>query len=429
MRSTYPVRLSVVLLATGIALAGCGGTPTPSGTPASGGSSGAAKVSGTLTFANWQWLEPGRGDKILAAVQKYETKNPGAKVVKQEITRADYEKTMSTQIGAGAGPDILIVPDPFFPELVAAGALEPVDDVVKATSGLRKTNDNYKADGKQMSILWEAVPYALVWNKAILEKAGVKPPTNVNELVTAAKTIKDKTGKTGFIVRHQLNEESPWWTDYSNWVFGHGGSWSDGKALTLNRQENIDALTALQKVYNSGGFGVGDDASTYRSKFAAGEVGMMIDNSSAALTVVSKANGIKPTDIASAPLPFPKGGSAYAGFSIGINSQSKNKALAKDFLTWMMSAEAQPGMADALFPSGIATAAKPSAALMAQHPWTDGFYKQLDNSSGVVIDGFEASTPQVRTIVLTEVARALSTGASPKAAMDAAQQKAASIKP
>ena len=428
MRTTITVRLSAVLVAVGMALAGCSGTTTPSA-PGSEGSGGAAKLSGTLTFANWQWLEPGRGDTILAAVKKYETKNPNAKIQKQEITRADYEKTISTQIGAGAGPDILIVPDPFFPELVSAGALEPVDDVVQASTGLRDSNNNYKADGKQMSILWEAVPYALVWNKALLDKAGVKPPTTVDELAAAAKAIKDKTGKTGFVVRHQMNEESPWWTDYSNWVFGYGGAWSDGKALTLNSQENVDALAALQKVYKSGGFGVGDDASTYRSKFSAGEVGMMIDNSSAALTVVSKAGGIKPTDIASAPLPFPKGGSAYAGFSIGINSQSKNKDLAKDFLKWMLSSEAQPTMADALFPSGIATPTKPSDTLTAQNPWVDGFYKQLDKSSGVVIKGFEASTPQVRTIVLTEVARCLSTGISPKEAMGAAQQKAASIKP
>lgn len=212
MRTTITVRLSAVLVAVGMALAGCSGTTTPSA-PGSEGSGGAAKLSGTLTFANWQWLEPGRGDSILAAVKKYETKNPNAKIQKQEITRADYEKTISTQIGAGAGPDILIVPDPFFPELVSAGALEPVDDVVQASTGLRDSNNNYKADGKQMSILWEAVPYALVWNKALLDKAGVKPPTTVDELAAAAKAIKDKTGKTGFVVRHQMNEESPWWTD------------------------------------------------------------------------------------------------------------------------------------------------------------------------------------------------------------------------
>lgn len=423
MRINKALRVSAVVLSASLVLAGCGSdTPAPQPTDS-------AKLEGTLTFANWQWLEPGRGDLILAAAQGYSAVNAGATIEKQEITRADYEKTISTQIGGGQGPDIFIIPDPFFPELVEAGALEPLDDVVKGVKGLRESNENYTdSDGKQMSILWEAVPYSLAYNKAILADAGVEAPTTVDELVAASNKIKEVTGKTGFVVRHQMNEESPWWTDYSNWVFGFGGGYSDGSKLTLDKQENIDALTALQKVYNSAGFGVGDDASTYRSRFAAGEIGMIIDNSSAVLTTVSKADGIKPEDIGSVVLPFPKGGSAYAGFSIGINANSTNKELAKDFLKWMLTEDSQKVFVDALFPSGIATEVTPSASIADKHEWVDAFYEQLKDSSSVVIPGFEAATPQIRTVVLTEVARTLSSGADPKEAMEAAQKNAASIK-
>lgn len=428
MKTRTAMKSAIMAVAVGLALSACSGG-------ADGGAAGAsgppAAEGGTLTFANWQWLEPGRGANILGAVKQYESANPKAKIEKQEITRADYEKTISTQIGSGAGPDILIIPDPFFPELASSGALEPLDGVLDpaSESALRKTNENYKFDGKQLGLIWEAVPYALFYNNDIMSAAGVKPPTTPDELATAAKTIKDKTGKTGFVVRHQLNEESPWFTDYSNWAYGFGGKWSDGKKLTLNSEENIAAADAFLKTYKSGGFGVGDDASTYRSKFAAGQVGMVIDNSSALLTMVSSKDGVKSSQVSASVLPFPGGGSAYAGFSIGINANSKNKGLAKDFIKWMMTAETQSKFADALFPSGIATGVSAPQAKIDANPWIDAFYKQLDNSSSVVIPGFETKTPQVRTIVLTQVARMLTTGISAKDAMDAAQQQAASLTP
>lgn len=426
MKIRTAMKSGIMAVTLGLALTACsggGGGSQDSGPPAGEG--------GTLTFANWQWLEPGRSENILAAVKQYESVNTKAKIEKQEITRADYEKTISTQIGSGAGPDILIIPDPFFPELASSGSLEPLDGVLDSASesALRKSNENYKFDGKQLGLIWEAVPYALFSNNDIMTAAGVKPPTTPEELAATAKTIQDKTGKTGFVVRHQLNEESPWFTDYSNWVFGFGGKWSDGKKLTLNSEENVAAADAFLKTYKSGGFGVGDDASTYRSKFAAGQVGMVIDNSSALLTMVSSKDGVKSSQVSASTLPFPGGGSAYAGFSIGINAHSKNKELAKDFIKWMMTSEAQTTFVDALFPSGIATGVSAPEAKIKANPWIDAFYKQLDKSSSVVIPGFETKTPQVRTIVLTQIARMLTTGISAKEAMDTAQQQAASLTP
>lgn len=407
-------------------------------TACSGGGGGAsqddgppAEEGGTLTFANWQWLEPGRGEDILAAVKEYEGVNANATIEPQEITRADYEKTISTQIGSGAGPDILIIPDPFFPELAASGALEPLEGVLDADSesALRESNENYMFEDEQLGLIWEAVPYALFYNNTIMSEAGVEPPTTPEDLTTAAQTIQEATGKTGFVVRHQLNEEAPWWTDYSNWAFGFGGAWSDGEQLTINSEENVAAADAYLNAYNSGGFGVGDDASTYRSKFAAGEVGMVIDNSSALLTMVSGDGAVQSSDVSASTLPFPGGGSAYAGFSIGINANSDNKELSKDFIRWMMTSEAQSTFVEALFPSGIATDVAAPESLIEANPWIEAFYEQLDNSSSVVIPGFETQTPQIRTIVLTEVERMLTSGVSAQEAMDAAQQQAEALAP
>ncbi len=399
----------------------------------SGGSTsttaGSAQHCGTLTYASWEWVEPTRGAQIWNALSAYTKEHPCVTLKQQAVTRADYDKTMSTQIGAGGGPDIMIIADPFLPTLVAAGALEPLDAALTGdvTKALRANNADYKFNGKQLSLIWETSPYALFWNKAIIAQAGVTPPTTFEELVQAAKTVKQKTGKTGFVVRHQMNEASAWWTDFGNWPVGFGGGWSKAGKLTINSPENIKAVAALKEIYGSGAFGVGDDASTYRSKFAAGQVGFIIDNSNIPFSTVANNNVVPSSDVGASVLPFPGGSSVYVGNSVGLNVHSKNKTLAKDFIRWMYSNEAQLSLADALFPATVGTNVSAQQSKIDANPWVKAFYKQGANSRSAIIKGFETKTQPIGTIVLTEVSKALNTNTSAKDAMDAAQKEAEAL--
>lgn len=399
---------------------------TSGGGGSAGGEGPSVEEGGTLTFANWQWLEPGRAETIFAAANGYTSENPEVEIEQQSIVRADYEKTISTQIGSGGGPDIFIVPDTYFPELVESGALEPLDDVLEPEDEerLASANEDYVDDGQQMGLVWETVPFAFFWNQQILDEAGVTPPTSFDELLTAAETITAETGKTGFAVRHQLNEEPVWWLDHANWEYGFGGGWSDGEELTINSPENVEAETAFKEMYDSGAFSVGDDASTYRSKFAAGEVGMVIDNSSALLTMIADSDVVTSEQVGASTLPFPTDSSAYAGFAIGINANSENKALAKDYLRWMFTEEAQQGFAEGLFPSSVGTDAEAPAELTEANPWVEPFFEQLPEAQNAVVQGFEAQTPIIRKIVLTQIERILTQDVDPQEALDQAQQEA-----
>lgn len=415
-------RLRAAALVAGVALAvsACSG-----GGGATGGEGPSVEEGGTLTFANWQWLEPGRAETIFGAVNGYTDENPNVTLKQQSITRADYEKTISTQIGSGAGPDILIIPDTYFPELASSGALEPLDAVISEEDEARLASNNkdWTYDGEQLAYVWESVPFAFFWNEQILDEAGVEPPTTFDELLSAAKAIKSKTGKTGFAVRHQMNEEPVWWIDHSNWELGYGGGWSDGEKLTINSPENVQAETDFKQMYDSGAFSVGDDASTYRSKFAAGEIGMVIDNSSALLTMV-KDGSVDSGKVGASALPFPGDGSVYAGFGIGINANSENKELAKDFIRWMYTPEAQTALAEGLFPSSVGTDAKAPEEMLNQHPWVDEFFAQLPTAENAVVKGFETETPVIRKIVLTQIERILTQDVDPQEALDAAQKEA-----
>jgi multiple sugar transport system substrate-binding protein len=412
-------RAAALLLAAALTLTACGGGES------GGGEGPPASEGGELTFANWQWLEPNRGDAIWETVSGYSAANPAATLTKQEITRKDYENTLKTQMGAGQGPDILVIPDSFFPELADAGLLEPLGGVLapEDEAALNATNEAGVVEGERLALSWEVVNYGLFWNSEILAAAGVAPPTTPDELVAAARTITDKTGVTGFFVRHQMNEETPWWTDFANWPYGFGGSWSEGGALTIDSPENIAAVTAYKQAYDSGAFAVGDDASTARSKFAEGNLAMMIDNSSALYTMVNGNTTVPSASVAASALPFPEPASANVGVYIGISANSDNKALAKDFLKWMFSPEAQTALAGALAPSTIGTDAETPQQFIADNPWV-GAFKEQAASRAAVVEGFETSTPKIRKAVLTQIERVLTQNVDPAEALRQAQQDA-----
>ena len=405
-------------------LAGCGSAPAggPGPPPAEGG---------TLTFANWQWNEPGRGEVILEAVEAYNRANPAARIEPVAITRADYEKTISTQIGSGGGPDLLASPAPFFHTMADAEVLVPLDGVLGPAqeATLRPNNEELRIGGSRLGLVWGVAPYALFWNQRILDEAGIRtPPRTFDELLAAAVQVHERTGKIGFATRHQLNEEDAWWDDFASWIYGFGGGWSDGERLTIDRPENVAAVEAFKRIYSSGAFAVGDDASTFRSKFGAGEVGFVLDNATVVSSALAKSKAVTSADVGSAVLPFPSGSSGAQSNVIAINANSPKQALAKDFLRWMYTSGPQAALADAQFPAGNGTTVEAPAAKVAANPWVGSFHTQLEDSQSLVVPGFEIETPQIRNIVLTRVQQVLISDVGAAEALAEAQRDAEELR-
>ena len=412
-------RLAALAVSAGVLLAGCsttrGGAEGP--TPEQGG---------TITIASWLWLEKGRGEQLQQALDGYSARHPGVQIEPQAVTRAEFEKTMSTQIGGGRGPDLLVLPDTFFPELAEAGALEPLDGVLdRATEDtLLAANDGFRHEGRRLALLWEQSPYGLFWNTELLARAGVAPPRTAEELLAAAEAVHERTGAIGFAGRHQMNEESIWWSDFSNWPYGFGGEWSDGERLTIDTPANIAAVTAFKRMYDSPAFSRGDDASTYRSKFAAGEVGIMIDCAPCMRTILRGNDRLSSADIGGSTLPLPTDRSVYVGVGIGINPHSQHKALARDFLRWLYSTEGQGALQEVNFPSTVGTDLPPPRRLLEENPWVVPVRDALPDARQSLVAGFGSGTPQIRRIVLSHVERVLTRDVDPAAALGAAQREA-----
>lgn len=408
--------LVAVAAAGAIALtaSGCGGGGSDTNDSADG------PIAGELSFGNWQWLEEGRGDRMWEAVSEFAAANPDVTMSKSETPFAQYADKLNTELGAGAGPDVFVVLDRQYWSLAEAGVLEPLDDVIDAES-LNASNENLVIDGERYGVTWEQVSYGLLCNKNVMAASDITAlPTTVDELIEAGEKA-EAAGFAGFAVRHQMNEFNGWAYDFPSWVVGYGGGWSDGEELTIDSQENIDGLTAYKQVFESGIVPVGDDASTFRSKFKENQLACIIDNSGTP-NALSVGGAITGADIEAGPLPFPEPG-AHQKLILAVNANSDNVATAKEFVSWVASQEGQEALRPSIGASTMATDIPIDAAYLQEMPWAAAFEEIGKTSRSGIPQGFETESDAIMREVLAGVERVVTTGADPTAELQRAQQQ------
>lgn len=395
-RRARALRITGLVAVATIALAGCA---------AGDDSSDAGSAGGELTFSNWQFLEDGKGPIIWDAVKGYTGPDDNIELTKVEIPFANYADKLSTELGAGGGPDVMVLQDSQFASLVDAGVLEPLDDIADELGDtLNNTNEAGVFDGGQYGFNWERPTYStVIYNKDIFAELGLEVPTTFDEFLTTAKTIKDELGIAGWAGRHQTAEIDGWTLEMANWIYGFGGELSDGKKLTIDKAENVEAVEAFLETFASGVAPIGDDASTFRAKFGQGQVGMLFENSGVATTITSNPdNAVNGQNMGAAPLPLANPGS-NSQLIIAVNANSDNKEAAKDFVRWVLGEEGQTAIRAGLGASAMATDVEPDAAFLEANPWATQFLEAAKTSKSTLVEGFETESKVVWREVLTAV--------------------------
>lgn len=396
-RPTRALRVVGIAAVSAIALAGCSAG-------SDSGDAGAA-AGGELTFSNWQFLEDGKGPIIWDAVKGYTGPNDDIELTKVEIPFANYADKLSTELGAGGGPDVMVLQDSQFASLVDAGVLEPLDDIAdELGDSLNATNEaGFFQDG-QYGFNWERPTYnTVIYNKDIFAQLGLEAPTTFEEFLTTAETIKAELGIAGWAGRHQTAEIDGWTLEMANWIYGFGGELSDGEKLTIDKAENVEAVEAFLETFESGVAPIGDDASTFRAKFGQGQVGMLFENSGVATTITSNPdNAVTGENMGAAPLPLANAGS-NSQLIIAVNANGDNVEAAKDFVRWILGDEGQTAIRAGLGASAMATDVEPDADFLAANPWATQFLEAAKTSKSTLVEGFETESKPIWREVLTAV--------------------------
>lgn len=376
----------------------------------------------TLVLSNSQWLDALRGANLWNAVLRYQEVAPHVTLEQLAIPSAQYADRLTTEFGAGQGPDIAIVQEGLFYAIADAGFLVPLDAVAESGAPLNDTNDNGIVDGERLGIAWQRAVYALIYNNSLLEDVDGTPPATVEELIETAQAVSAATGAIGFTTRHQINDFSGWFMDFQNWAYGYGVEWVDAEGnFTINTPEAVAAVAAFQEVYDSGIVPIGDDMPTQRTRFKENQVAFSIDNSGGTLNIVT-GGALASTDLYAAPLPFENPG-AHQQIFLGVSTHSDHQEEAIAFITWLVSPEGQEALREASGPDALATDVPVTEEFRAANPWADTFAELAVTSRSTLIPGYQVETGPIMRIVMEAVERVLIANIDPEQALAEAQSQ------
>ena len=161
------------------------------------GSSSSSKV--TISYlTHWSGDQLNQLNQAVAA---YEKTNPNITINVRNVPFGDLLTTITTQGGNANGPAIMGIYNLWLPQLVQDGVIAAASDA--DAQGIKQAYASsvvsaVQVDGKTYGYPNEVDLYALNYNKALFQAAGIThPPTTWAELVTDAQklTKRDASGK------------------------------------------------------------------------------------------------------------------------------------------------------------------------------------------------------------------------------------------
>ena len=188
--------LGAAAIAGGRLLAACGGGSSGlSGDQGGGAASGSA--SGSKPSLNVWYHQYGEAG-TQQAVTRYAKEYPDA-TVKVQWTPGDYTSKLNSGLLSSSGPDVF--ESGVNIDQVKSGQVVALDDIIADVKSDYPEADikSSTVDGKIYQVKMVDDMGVLYYRKSILDKAGVKPPTTIDELIQASKALTNKDQKGLFI--------------------------------------------------------------------------------------------------------------------------------------------------------------------------------------------------------------------------------------
>lgn len=332
---TWRVLIAGALTAVTVAtLAGCAG----------GGGNADGKTEITFSYL-WGGAEAEVLEQIIADFNESQDE-----IVVKGVSSPDQQKQLTSMSSSNGSFDIS---DNFGNNVGAwasKGVLAPLDDAIEAEGidvddFIPSAMNQMKYDGETYALPIAIHSFQLLYNKTLLDAAGITPPTTMDELAAAAQQLTVVDG--GKITQLGLGSANDS-TTLTTLGFAFGGSWDGKDAPTPAEDGNLEALDWYQKNIVEP---VGADAlSTFVSgqgeylsaqdPFFSGKVAMIIDgewrSASAAKVAPELDWGVTAIPAASPEL---ENSTQVTASTLFIPANSKHKEEAAKFLAYLVSDE------------------------------------------------------------------------------------------
>jgi multiple sugar transport system substrate-binding protein len=167
------------------------------------------------------------------------------------IDWSNLQSQVNTMVQTQQLPDILN--SNLFADFAESELLYRADELMtedQLSDFLPTFAENASYDDQQYAFPFVGTVNGLYYNKAILAKAGVEPPTTWDEFLAAAEKIKALPGKP-IPYALALGAESADY-EFGTWARANGGDWmTDGK-WTIDSDRNVETLEFLQSMTERG---------------------------------------------------------------------------------------------------------------------------------------------------------------------------------
>jgi multiple sugar transport system substrate-binding protein len=249
-------------------------------------------------------------------VAQFEKANPSIKI--QPVEYQWTAPTFAAKLAAGTLPTVFEVPFTDARTLGGNGQLADLTSYVKKLPYFSKYNPAVLAEGttskgKIVALPKGAYAQALHYNRKLFQQAGLnpnKPPATWGQVISDAKIIAQKTGKTGYAEMGKNDNTAGW--ILTTVVYSLGGRMETGNGTgakaTLTNPLTVQALNMLKRMRwtdNSMGSNFDLGWSDINQQFAAGNIGMYVSGSDVYTNLVQASN-IDPSIYGLAPIPLSK---------------------------------------------------------------------------------------------------------------------------
>lgn len=266
------------------------------------------------------------------------------------ISFADMGVKHAAAIESGNPPDVAEVDSSFPPRFYRTGHLVELTDVYRRVASqagelLPNARPTVEFEGRIYGLpTWEA-GLRLFVRKDLVEAAGMGVPATWDEVVEASKRIQQRNpGVYGFGVALNRSFDGDWYQFVNLWSFGGAVTDATGRRPRLNSPEAVRAFSFIKKMYSEDRVFPPDALSwtdpSNNEAFLAGKIAMTV-NSASLYYALEAGNHPLFGKTVMAPMPSGPAGrfTVFNPFSFVIFRQSRNQALARELVAFLMHPE------------------------------------------------------------------------------------------
>ena len=331
-----------------IGLAACGSSNTSGAASSAAVSAGPDGVDDGASLTLWTRAPLEKQAKLLVAAYNSTHKNQVELTV---VPNDDYVAKVGAAAGSGGLPDLFAADIVYVPNWVKSGLFQDLStqiDGLKFKDQINKGHlDAGTMDGKKYVLPFVLDLSMLFWNKDLFTQAGLdpaKPPTTMAEFAADAKAVQalNKPGVYGTATGLNCGGCLVFTWFPSIWAAKEDVMNAAGTESLLGSSTAESVYSTWRDLWNSGAVlpSSKDEAGpTWTAGFTEGKVGLMLYPA----TLLSSTTGF---DAGVAGIPGPDGGAStfVGGDGIGVSKDSTHSPQAWNFLSWLMSEDAQVGV-------------------------------------------------------------------------------------